>query len=242
MPELQAYWNRNRIDNAEAPVTEEVWRYRIDVSRMWAERSYDFVLPFVRSDRRRFLDVACGLGETVVLFQKHDWQSEGVDADPNTKLFHERLGIRTTIGQIENVSALSRFDLISIAHAIYFITEPRLFVQRVRDMLDDGGLFMVVLSHLLSSLTPSRPGYVHTWYPTSYSLAYLLAQEGFEILDCRRIKGSIMMVARKGPPVYPTAQPYRAYCAHLSHGWRYRLIGRPLLAAASLRKRLRDRV
>ena len=62
LAELQAYWNRNRIDEAEAPVTDEVWRGRQAVSRMWAQRSYDFVVPFVRSDSRRFLDEACGLG------------------------------------------------------------------------------------------------------------------------------------------------------------------------------------
>ena len=238
LAELQIYWNRNRIDNVEAPVTDEVWRYRLAASRVWAQRSYDFVVPFVRSDSRRFLDVACGLGGTVALFQEHGWQAEGVDADPNVKVFHERLGIRTTIGQVESEGTSSRFDLVSITHAIYFITEPRLFVQRVRDMLDDGGLFLVVLSDLLSSMNANYPGYVHTWYPTSYSLAYLLEQEGFEILGCRRVKGSMMVVARRGTSACPRAHPYRTYWAHLSHGWRYRLIGKPLLAAASLLKHM----
>ena len=243
LAELQIYWNRNRIDSAEAPVTEEIWRYRLAVSRVWAQRSYDFVAPFVHSDSRRFLDVACGLGETVALFQEHGWQAEGVDADPNVKVFHERLGIHTTIGQMESVGTSSRFDLVSIAHAIYFITEPRLFVQRVCNMLDEGGIFLVVLSDLLSSLNASDPRYVHTWYPTSYSLAYLLEQEGFEILGCRRVKGSIMVVARRGALACPRAHPYRvyrAYWSHLSHGWRHRLIGNPLLVAASLLKRLRN--
>lgn len=238
LAELQIYWNRNRIDEAESPVTQEVWRQRVAASRVWAQHSYDFVVPFVRSDSKRFLDVACGLGETVSLFQKHGWQADGVDADPNAKVFHERLGIRTTIGQMESVDALSRFDLISIAHAIYFITEPRRFVQRVRDMLDDGGLFLVVLSDLLSSLNASYPGYVHTWYPTPSSLIYLLEQEGFEILGSQQFRGSRMVVARKGSRTTPRAHPYRAYWAHLSHGWRYRFIGKPLRAVASLRKRI----
>ncbi|MDZ4855253.1 MAG: methyltransferase domain-containing protein [Nitrospirota bacterium] len=237
--ELQIYWNQNRIDNVEAPVTDEVWRYRLAASRVWAQRSYDFVVPFVHSDSRRFLDVACGLGETVALFQEHGWQAEGVDADPNAKVFHECLGIRTIIGQMESVGTSSRFDLVSIAHAIYFITEPRLFVQRVRDMLDDGGLFLVVLSDLLSSMNANFPGYVHTWYPTSYSLAYLLEREGFEILGCRRFKGSMMVLARRGTSACPRVHPYRTYLAHLSHGWRYCLIGKPLLASASLLKRMR---
>ena len=239
LAELQIYWNRNRIDGGEAPVTDDVWRYRLAMSRAWAQQSYDFVMPFVHFDSRRFLDVACGLGETVALFQEHGWQAEGVDADPNAKVFHERLGIRTTIGQMENVATSSRFDLISIAHAIYFITEPRLFVKRVRDMLDEDGIFLVVLSNLLSSMDAGYPGYFHTWYPTSYSLAYLLEQEGFEVLGYRRFKGSMMVVGRRGVSASHQGHPYRAYWAHLSHGWRYRLIGKPLLAAASLRKHIR---
>ncbi len=242
LTELQQYWNANRIDEAEAPVTPEVWSRRVAASQLWAQLSYDFVMPFVGSDSRKFLDVACGLGETVSLFQKRGWQAEGVDADPGTKVFHDRLGIQSTIGQVENVGTSTRYDLISIAHAIYFITEPRLFVQRVRGILNDGGLFMVVFSQLLSSLTPSRPAYVHTWYPTAYSLTYLLEQEGFEILNCRHVKGSIIVVARKSVSREPQTQAYRAYWAHLSHGWRYRLIGKPLLAVASLRKRLRGRI
>lgn len=243
LADLQIYWNQNRIDSAEAPVTEDVWRYRLAVSRLWAQHSYDFVMPFVHSDSRRFLDVACGLGETVALFQEHGWQAEGVDADPNAKVFHERLGICTTIGQMENVGTSSRFDLISIAHAIYFITEPRRFVQRVRDTLDEGGVFLIVLSDFLSSLGVNYPGYVHTWYPTSHSLVYLLEQEGFEVLGCCRVKGSVMVAARRGALGHSHAHPFRVYgtyWAHLSHGWRYQLIGKPLLTAASLLKRLRS--
>lgn len=239
LTEMQAYWNKNRVDNAEVPVSNEVWHLRLTASRVWAQRTYDFVTPFVHSDARRFLDVACGLGDTVALFQDHGWNAEGVDADPNAKEFHERLGIRTTIGQVENVDTSSQFDLVSIAHAIYFISEPRRFVKRVRDMLDDGGLFLVVLSDFLSTLNAGHPGYVHTWYPTSYSLAYLLEQEGFEILSSRRDKGSYMIMARRGALISPRAHPYRAYLAHLSHGWRYRVIGKPLLAVSSLLKSLR---
>ncbi len=242
LPELQAYWNRNRVDSADAPVTEDVWRYRLAISRAWAQRSYDFVVPFARAASRRFLDVACGLGETVALFERHGWQAEGVDADPNVKVFHERLGIRTTIGQMESLGLSSRFDLISIAHAIYFITGPRLFVQRVHVMLEESGIFLVVLSDLLSSMNAGYPGYAHTWYPTPYSLARLLEQEGFEVLGFRRVKGSTMVAAQKGASARRRISPYRAHQTHwlhLSHGWRYRLIGKPLLGVASLLKRLR---
>ena len=242
LAEMQAYWNTNRVDEAEALVTEGVWLSRLTASQSWAQRSYGFVAPFVKSDTRRFLDVACGLGETVALFQKQGWYAEGIDADPNTKVFHERLGIRTTIGQVENIDMLSRFDLVSIAHAIYFISEPRQFVKRIRELLDDGGLFLIVLSDLLSTLNAGHPGYLVTWYPTLESLTYLLEQEGFNVLCSQHCKGSYMVIAQRGSPTSHRVRTYRTYWEHLSHSWRYRLIGKPMLAVSSFLKRLRKRL
>lgn len=231
LPELQAYWDRNRVEGDSAPVTEEVWQGRLQASRVWAQRTYDFVLPHVRSNMRRFLDVACGLGATVALFGEKGWAAEGVDADPNAREFHQRLGIRATIGQIENVDTANRYDLVGIAHAIYFITDPRGFVCRVRDMLDQDGLFVVVLSDLLSTLCAGSPQYAHTWYPTADSLTYLLEQEGFEVVANQTTHGSILVLARKlsGAGARPQGHPHRAYLSFSSHGWRYRLLGQPTI-------------
>lgn len=231
LPELQSYWDRNRIEADSAPVTEEVWQGRLRASRVWAERTYDFVVPHVQSQLLRFLDIACGLGATVALFGEKGWTAEGVDADPNAREFHQRLGIRSTIGQIENVDTANRYDLVGIAHAIYFITDPRGFVRRVREMLDTGGLFVVVLSDLLSTLCAGSPQYAHTWYPTADSLTYLLEQEGFELIASKTTHGSILILARKRSDAvtHPQGHPRRAHLNFISHSWRYRLIGFPTI-------------
>ncbi len=240
LSELQALWNRNRIESEGNEITEDVWRLRLEYSRVWAQRSYDCVSPYAHGDKCRFLDVACGLGATVALFQEKGWFAEGVDADPNTQAFHARLNIRSTIGQIENVDISARFDLISIAHAIYFITEPRKFVRKVRSMLEEDGQFLVVLSDLLSVFSSGSPQYAHTWYPTSYSLAYLLQQEGFEVIATKRMRGSIMMLARRCEFVkhLHKGQFYRAFWAHLIHDGLNRLLGRPILKCATIIKKL----
>jgi len=241
LAEMQSYWNKNRADTPNSTVADEVWHRRLAASAVWAQRTYDFVLPHIQSEKRRFLDVACGLGDTVALFQETGWHAEGVDADPNSKVFHEKLGIYTTIGQIENVNTSSRFDFVSIAHAIYFISEPRSFVKRVRAMLDDDGLFLVVLSDFMSTLSKERPGYVHTWYPTSNALRYLLEKEGFTIVKYIRSNGSIMVLARCCEQVsHCYARPYRDYMAHMTHNFRYLLVGKPLLKANTILKRLKN--
>lgn len=226
--ELQEYWDRNRVETDDAAeVSDAVWESRWRASQVWAQRTHDFVAPYLNNDMTRFLDIACGLGAMVALFRDKGWHAEGVDADPNTRQFHEKAGVSVTIGQVENLESGASFDLVSIAHAIYFVTQPRQFVQRVGAMLRSGGLFVVTLSDLLSSLSDGSPGYVHTWYPTTDSLIYLLEQEGFAVVARRSLKGSTMVLLRRGQVALPVGHPYRAYLAHLTQAWRFRLIGRP---------------
>lgn len=241
LPELQAYWNRNRVEGDTAPVTEAVWQWRLQASRVWAQRTYDFVLPHVRSKTRRFLDIACGLGATVALFGEKGWKAEGVDADPNVWQFHERLGIKTTIGQIECLNSFGEYNLIAISHAIYFIGDPKGFVQRVKSLLSNDGLFLVTLSDLMSVFCDGKPQYVHTWYPTQESLSYLLEQEGFKILGTHAISGSIMVLAKLQTlqdRQTPKSHPYWVYARFLSHSLRYKLVGLPLIKTARIIKKI----
>lgn len=227
LAELQAYWDRNRVELDDSS-SNAIWNGRKAAERLWADRTYAFVKPYFTENMFRFLDIACGLGGTVKLFQDYGWQAEGVDADPNARRHHEELGISATIGQVESVDTSSGFDLISIAHAIYFVTNPRAFIQRVRTMLAPGGLFLVVLSDLLSSWSDGMPGYAHTWYPTSESLVFVLKQEGFDVVAVQRIKGSIMVLARSTDIAQqPIGYPLKAYFAHATHRIRYALLGMP---------------
>lgn len=239
LAELQQYWDRNRvIEDTPTADTETVWQSRWQASQVWAQRTYDFLAPFLRPDMRRFLDVACGLGATVALFRDKGWQAEGVDADPNTRQFHEKAGIAVTIGQVENLQPGAAFDVISIAHAIYFVSRPRQFVQRVAAMLKPDGLFAVIVSDLLSSLSDSCPGYAHTWYPSADALVYLLQQEGFVVIARRSMKGSVMILAKRGQAAAPRAFPRRDYWLHMSQAWRFKLLGRPYRCLVNRLKKL----
>ena len=98
----------------------------------------------------------------------------------------------------------------------------------------------LVLLRLVGLIRANQPGIVQTWMDHAEgSLTYLLEQEGFKVLRCHRGNGSYMIMAQRGIPELHLAHPYRAYLAHLSQAWRYRLFGKPLLAASSLLKRLR---
>lgn len=245
LEEMQVYWNLNRVVTEEKD-QEAIWRGRYREAEIWAQRTWDVVTPYLPPQPGRFIDIACGLGATVRFFQDRGWDAQGQDADPNTRIAHERLGIKSTIGQIEHIEYAEKFDFISIAHAIYFISEPVEFIRRVRGMLNPGGVFLVLLSDILSSHSESGPAYVHTWFPTGESLAVILEREGFTVRTNLRMKGSIFVVATAdGVAVREVAaqalSPSVAraiYGRHKSRALRYALIGRPRRIAARMVKKI----
>lgn len=241
MPDLSTLarvWQSNRdLSDVDRAREEEVWRYRKTISKKGAWRSYDFIAPLYGKPQRRFLDIGCGLGETVKLFAERGWDALGVDADPNMRRFHEAIHIKSQIGQIETLSLDGRFDIIHTAHAIYFVTNVRAFIGSLRDHLSEDGLLCVVLADFLSSDDPGLPGYSHSFYPTASSMRYLFALEGFHVVLCKKKSGSVFIAARKSSGPLPAIHPWLIRLAHESKPLRYALFGRPMTVLKTIVKR-----
>jgi len=234
---LQRVWEANRsVDDAEQE--QAVWRHRQSISRAGAQRSYRLLAPLA-SRPGKFLDIACGLGETVRTFSDKGWDAEGIDPDPSLAPFHRQLGIRTRIGQFEQADIGGDYDIIHIAHAIYFITDPMRFMLIVRAHLARDGVFCVVLADFMSPTDPGLPSYAHSFFPTAASMRYALALAGFETVMTRRLSGSIFIVCRisDNPPL-PSVNPLFIWLAYRTKQWRYRLLGRPYLLLRQAAKRV----
>jgi 2-polyprenyl-3-methyl-5-hydroxy-6-metoxy-1,4-benzoquinol methylase len=242
LEELSAIWAASRRDSGCSEDEEKArWAYRRRVSRVVAERSYALFSPQVRSPGR-FLDIACGLGETVRVFAAHGWDAEGIDADPTMKPLHEEFGIRSRIGQFETVGLDGRYDVIHIAHAIYFMTDPMSFLARIRERLTPSGNLCVVLANFMSAADPGLPSYAHSFFPTGPSMQYALHLAGFETILRRRIGGSIFIAARpSAQPRAPKVSPALMYARYRSKKLRFALIGRPYIAMRAVGKRLLGR-
>ncbi len=227
---LARMWAVNRTAD-DANTDAATVTHRRFISRAGAERSYRLFAPLAGTRAGRFLDIACGLGETVNIFATNGWDAEGIDADPSTEAFHRELGIRTRIGQLEDVEIGSNYDVIHIAHAIYFITDPMKFLRTVRERLAPGGLFCLVLADFMSSLDPALPSYAHSFFPTASPMRYALALAGFETVFSRREKGSIFLAARPAAAVdTPSVWPFGIWLLHRTKTLRYVLLGRPATA------------
>jgi SAM-dependent methyltransferase len=235
---LRRLWAANRSD-ADLPRdrSNSAWAYRRHISRAGAARSFRMFAPLVHKPGRRFIDIGCGLGETVRVFAAHGWDAQGIDADISTAPHHAQLGVRVRIEQLEHAELGGDYDLIHIAHAIYFVTEPMEFLHNARQSLAPGGLFCIVLADFLASADPALPGYIHTFFPTGSSMRYALALAGFEVIFSKSRSGSIFMAARTATkPTLPRVWPRGILALYRTKPVRYRFIGRPYLALRSAGK------
>jgi SAM-dependent methyltransferase len=228
---LQKIWLEHKTTPGRTVAElERAWASRRAAGRVIAARSFNIFAPLAKSTGR-FLDIACGFGETVKAFAGHGWEAEGVDADSSIAHLHREMGIHVRYGQIEEMNLGAGYRIIHIAHAVYFITEPMRFLAEVRNCLTADGIFCVVLSDFFAHHDPSLPSYGHTFFPNAASMRYALALSGFETIVCEKISGSIYIAARPGLAINPPFV-FPAWTRFLlrTKAGRYALIGRPYLA------------
>jgi len=227
---LSALWESNRdIAEGDRAREEQIWQERRRISRIGAERSFKLFSPLRKETSGRFLDIACGLGATVRKFADNGWEASGIDADPTMRRFHDELRIQSQIGQIETVKLQGKFDLIQIAHAIYFITDPKRFLCSLKDALTEDGLLCIVLANFMAAEDLSLPGYPHTFFPTASSMRYLLALAGYRNVMCRATSGSVFLAARLGQGPLPQVFPRLIRLGYQTKNLRYALLGKPNL-------------
>jgi SAM-dependent methyltransferase len=212
---------------------KHAWAGRRAAARAIAARSFKIFAPLAGNSERRFLDIACGFGETVKTFADRGWDAEGIDADSSIAQVHHDMGIHVQYGQIEDMEVDAGYHIIHIAHAIYFITDPMRFLGEVRKRLATDGVFCVVLSDFFAHHDPSLPSYAHTFFPNAASMRYALALSGFETAVCKKLSGSIYIAARPSfapsVPKTPFVSPRWVQFLFATKPLRSALIGQPYL-------------
>jgi 2-polyprenyl-3-methyl-5-hydroxy-6-metoxy-1,4-benzoquinol methylase len=228
---LQRVWLEHKSTPGLSVVEQaQSWAHRRTKVRKIATRSYRLFSPLAKVTGKRFLDIACGFGETVRTFADHGWDAEGIDADSSIAEVHREMGIHVRYGQIEEMDVGVGYDLIHIAHAIYFITDPMRFLREARKRLVESGVLCIVLSDFFAHHSLNLPSYAHTFFPTASSMRYALALAGLETILCKRRSGSIYIAAQPASAIRaPSVSPRRTRLLFRTKSWRYALVGRPFL-------------
>jgi SAM-dependent methyltransferase len=232
-------WQSNRKGAVDETAN---WTERRRIARIGADRSWEMFSGLHKgSSKGRFLDIACGLGLTVKQFQDNGWLAEGNDIDATVKPIHDELGIRTRIGPVESENWEEPFDLIQVAYAIYFITDPRAYIERLRHLLKPGGHLAIVMADHLAYTCQGGPAYMHTFIPTMESMEGLLARAGYKTVLRRKISDTWFIAATPGEAEPPKIDAKAILRAHRSRAMRWKLFGANRARLRALASRLLTR-
>ncbi len=223
IPALEEIWQSNRKGAADG---EANWTERRRIARIGADRSWEIFSGLHQGEGKgHFLDIACGLGLTVKRFQDNGWLAEGNDIDATVKPIHEELGIRSRIGPVESQSWDEPFDLIQIAYAIYFITDPKAYLTGLQKLLKPGGHLAIVMADHLVHTSQGGPNYQHTFIPTAESMEGLLARAGYRTVLRRKVRDTWFLAATPGHAEPPPVNAKAILRAHRSRAMRWKLLG-----------------
>lgn len=159
---------------------------------------YDFIYGQVKKARpdgkTKLLDAGCGTGNLLKFLLEKDPGLElyGIDLHPNT---HK--GITFMEGDVLKVKPDIKFDVVTSLASIEHVDDAALFVERLKDLLSPGGIFVVntvntrgafyTTAKVLNKLGIKGPYHslhelAHLHHFTNGSLKRLLEEHGFEII------------------------------------------------------------
>jgi 2-polyprenyl-3-methyl-5-hydroxy-6-metoxy-1,4-benzoquinol methylase len=139
----------------------------------------------------RILEVGCGYGYFLKAALDAGYDAYGVDLSPTAvKFAEERYPGRVFCGFVEEVPEIQgeKYDVIFASHLIEHVTDPAAFLRTARELLNPGGLVVMVtpnIKSLLSRVSGSRwvsfkiPEHVSYYDPAT--ITELLRRTEFEV-------------------------------------------------------------
>lgn len=145
----------------------------------------------------RMLDVGCAVGFFLDEARKRGWQVEGLDVSNfAVEYAREHFGLNTRAGSFTGLEfAPESFDLVTMWDVIEHVPDPKSYIHKAAAVLRSGGIFSLAtpdIDSLPAKLTGKRwVGYKlseeHLYYFSKRTLAKMLEEAGFEILESRHV-------------------------------------------------------
>lgn len=104
-------------------------------------------------DASDILDVGCGAGDQMALWQETGLQAWGVDVSPLAAIEGKKRGLRISTGELKDAGfASGSFDIVYANHVIEHIRDPGATLGEIRRVLKRGGVLMVGVPNIDSAL------------------------------------------------------------------------------------------
>lgn len=147
--------------------------------------------------RGRMLDVGCAVGFFLDTARGRGWQVEGLDVSNfAVEYAREHFGLSARTGSFTGLEfAPESFDLVTMWDVIEHVPDPKAYIHKAAAVLRSGGVLALAtpdIDSLPAKLTGRRwVGYKlseeHLYYFSRRTLAHMLEEAGFDILDTRHV-------------------------------------------------------
>jgi SAM-dependent methyltransferase len=126
---------------------------------------------------RRVLDVGCGFGGAMLVFEMEGWDAIGIQPDPRLAEIGRRFGLDIRTG----------FFGDDECHSFEHFLDPMRVALAARKVLHDPGYLFVAVPTFRRSRVPGREwmNASHTFMFTAETLGNLLRRAGFAVVDSR---------------------------------------------------------
>ena len=168
------------------------------------------ILKYFNNRKIRLLDVGAATGEFV-----NEARKTGIDAtgiEPSLKACQrakERYGIDLIQGDFLVLDINERFDVIHMHHVFEHFLEPGKCLERVRDLLNDNGLFVLEVPNQFDNIymdlriLKRKPFSVysvhHPYFYSPNAITTLLIRYGFEVENLKTWKSYLKGKSRRIP-------------------------------------------
>jgi SAM-dependent methyltransferase len=127
---------------------------------------------------KRILEIGCGEGRQLEIFQQRQWEALGIDPNKNYCQQSEALGLKVINAYIEDVELpAADFDLVIATHVLEHLRDPRILVEKAFRFLKKGGRLILEIPLTLEYDAPE-----HLFIFSEDSLDKLLSERGFTII------------------------------------------------------------
>jgi len=98
----------------------------------------------IHTRKPRFLDVGCGKGRNLILFERMGFEVSGFDlAQENVRFVTEELGFEAQLSSWGDLKGDRILDCILASNIIEHVDDPRTFLNRLGSVLSEGGMLIV---------------------------------------------------------------------------------------------------
>jgi SAM-dependent methyltransferase len=173
--------------------------YEIDkiASSKYLTKLLKWALRESKGESQRLLDVGAANGFFLTICNNEGIEAEGVEISQEAVNWAEKLGRKVTCSTIEDFKTYRKYEIISALDVLEHISRPVEFIQSIRELLAEKGIFLINVPYegSLSAKLAGKKWHAllppeHWFYFNKRSIRHLLESNGFEVIGTRTISKS----------------------------------------------------